>query len=258
MHRGDSMALLDISLFSDTLQVDVSLTVIYPQRCDRTPDIPDGPYKVLYLLHGLKQNEQSYLRHSAIERYLSKLPLVVVMPSVGRSFYTDQVRGYPYFTFLTEELPTFLASTFHISTRREDTYIAGLSMGGYGAFKAALTRPDLYCKAASMSGALDIVALSGTLQDAVKVFPYEWEDTFGSQDVKGSSHDLMMLASQERAPKPSLYSTCGLDDSLLEDNRRVAKALEKTHDISYDEYPGGHTWYFWDEALKRVLDWLNL
>ena len=181
------MALLDISLFSDTLQNDVSLTIFYPQRCDRSPEIPEGPYKVLYLLHGLKQNEQSYMRNSALERYVQNLPLVVVMPSVGRSFYTDQERGYPYFTFLTEEIPRFLSSVFTISTKREDTFIAGLSMGGYGAFKAALTRPDLYSRAASMSGALDLVSLYSRIGDSVKVFSYEWENTF---DMNGQERPL--------------------------------------------------------------------
>ncbi len=250
------MALLDISLFSDTLQLDVSLMVLYPQRCDRSPEVPEGPYKVLYLLHGLKQNEQSYVRNSAIERYVRNLPLVVVMPSVGRSFYTDQKQGYPYFTFLTEELPRFLSSVFTISTKREDTFIAGLSMGGYGAFKAALTRPDLYSRAASMSGALDLVSLSSMLEDIEKVFPFEWENTFGSYDVEGSEHDLLALAKKELSPKPSLYVTCGNEDELLEDNLRAVEALRETHEVAYDQHPGGHTWKFWDKALKRVLRWL--
>ena len=252
------MALLDISLFSDTLQLDVSATVIYPQRCDRSPDIPGGPYKVLYLLHGIKQNEQSYVRNSAIERYVRNLPLVVVMPSVGRSFYTDQERGYPYFTFLSEELPRFLSSVLTISTKREDTFIAGLSMGGYGAFKAALTRPDLYSRAASMSGALDLVSLANTLGDSVKIFPYEWENTFGSYEVKGSEHDLMALSRKELSPKPSFYVTCGDEDALLQDNLRFVETLQETHDVIYDQHPGGHTWKFWDKALKRVLRWLPL
>ena len=116
------MALIHLSLYSDTLMMDTSVTVIFPQDCQRiAPDRKDlftGPYKVLYLLHGLKQDETSWIRMSSIERYVSQLPLVVVMPSVHRSFYTDQVRGFPYFTYVADELPRIMKDMFNISGRR--------------------------------------------------------------------------------------------------------------------------------------------
>ncbi len=111
-----------------------------------------------------------------------------------------------------------------------------------------------------MSGALDLVSLSTTIQDSVKVFSHEWESTFGSLDVKDSEHDLFALARKELSPpKPLLYATCGGDeDELLEDNLRAVEALRETHEVTYDQSPGGHTWKFWDKALKRVLRWLSL
>ena len=90
------------------------------------------------------------------ERYVEGLNLAVIMPAVQNSFYTDMVHGGKFLTFLTEELPAMLHDLFPLSTERADTFVAGLSMGGYGAFKLALTRPDLYAAAASLSGALDI------------------------------------------------------------------------------------------------------
>jgi S-formylglutathione hydrolase FrmB len=113
------MVLFHLSLFSDTLMMDTSVTIIFPQNCtrvreDRRPFFL-GSYKVLYLLHYLKQNETSWIRMSSIERYVSQLPLVVVMPSVHRSFYTDQERGFPYFTYVADELPALMKEMFNIS-----------------------------------------------------------------------------------------------------------------------------------------------
>ncbi len=251
------MALIKLGCFSDTLQLDISVTLIFPQKCDRSPDIPSGPYKVLYLLHGLKQNETSYVRNSMVERYVRDLPLVVVMPAVGRSFYTDQDRGYPYFTFLTEELPSILSTMFNISTKREDTYIAGLSMGGYGAFKAALKRPDLYAKAASMSGALDLVALTHKMADVKQPFGSEWENTFGDlENVADGPHDLFALARANSITKPELYVTCGDDDFLLEDNQHFVEIVRQSYQLTYEQFPGAHTWDFWDTALIRIVRWL--
>ncbi|MGE4584533.1 MAG: alpha/beta hydrolase family protein [Sphaerochaeta sp.] len=253
------MALMHLDFFSDTLKIDSSVHIIFPQKCERSPSIPEGPYKVLYLLHGLKQNETSYLRNSNVERYVRNLPLVVVMPSVDRSFYTDQVRGYPYFTYLTEELPTLLSSLFAISTKAEDTAIAGLSMGGYGALKVALTYPERYSAAASMSGAVDLVDLSRKIETDGQIFPYEFENTFGVlEDLENSRHNLFALARgiAETEGKPRLYLTCGSEDYLLGGNRKFVSEFSSTFPLVYDEYPGAHTWDFWDSALQRVLSFL--
>ncbi|NLE15199.1 MAG: esterase family protein [Spirochaetales bacterium] len=248
------MALIRFDFFSDVLKVDTAVQMIVPQKCERSPNVGLPPYKVLYLLHGLKQNETSYLRNSCIERYVQDTNLVVVMPSVGRSFYTDQKKGYPYFTYLTEELPHLLATLFSISTKREDTAIAGLSMGGYGALKAALTNPWQYGYAASMSGALDLVSLANRMQDEKLPFPAEFENTFGSLAcLEGSGDDLFALARGMGAVQPRLYITCGTEDFLYEDNKRFVQTFSARLPITYDELSGSHTWAFWDAALTRVL-----
>ena len=116
--------------------------------------------KVLYLLHGLSDDASAWQRYTSIETLAAAYGLVVVMPSVGRSFYIDQPNGQKYFTYLTEELPHYLADVFDLAPRREDTLIAGNSMGGYGAIKAAFCYPERYRAAASFSGVLSLAILN--------------------------------------------------------------------------------------------------
>lgn len=255
------MALIHLSLYSDTLMMDSSVSIIFPQNCnriahDRRP-LFKGPYKVLYLLHGLKQDETSWTRMSSIERYVSQLPLVVVMPSVHRSFYTDQVRGFPYFTYVADELPRLMGEFFNISSKREDTFVAGLSMGGYGAFKLALTRPEQYGYAASLSGALDLVGLRAQQEDNSN--DAEMENTFGALDkVEGSEHDLFALARAIGDTKPELFMSCGTEDFLYEGNKRFRDTFSQVLPITYHEEGGAHTWPYWDRNIQRVLDWLPI
>ena len=250
------MALLHLSLFSDTLMMDTSVTIIFPQNCgrireDRRPFFT-GPYKVLYLLHGLKQNETSWIRMSSIERYVSQLPLVVVMPSVHRSFYTDQVRGFPYFSYVADELPRLMKDMFNISANREDTFVAGLSMGGYGAFKLALSRPEQYGYAASLSGALDLVGLRSQQEDTSN--EAEMENTFGDLDrVEGSEHDLFALAGNLKGPKPKLFMSCGTEDFLYKGNIKFRDTFSPFLPLTYHEESGVHTWPYWDRNIQRVL-----
>lgn len=253
------MALLTVSFFSDVLRVDTSMTVLYPQACGRSPNMSKGPYKVLYLLHGLKQDETSWVRNSALELYLKDYPLVVVMPSVGRSFYTDQASGYRYFTYVSEEIPNLVQSMFHVSSKREDTYVAGLSMGGYGALKLALSKPGQYSHAASLSGAVDVAALCALEDTDGYFFPDELSNTFGDlNDLVGSKHDLFHLAKNIGGQRPSLYISCGTEDALLESNRKLVEALQTGFEVTGFEESGGHTWEYWDRNIKRVLDWLPL
>src|SRR5213080_4930690 len=140
------------------------MTVLLPQRTTTQIGMAGGgsdePPPVLYLLHGLSDDDTIWLRRTSIERYVAPLGLAVVMPQVHRSFYTDQASGGNYWTFLSEELPELVGTLFRVSQRREDTFVAGLSMGGYGAVKWALRQPDRFAAAASLSGGLDVAALS--------------------------------------------------------------------------------------------------
>ena len=255
------MALIHLSLYSDTLMMDTSVSIIFPQNCSRISEdrksFFTGPYKVLYLLHGLKQNETSWTRMSSIERYVSQLPLVVVMPSVHRSFYTDQAHGFPFFTYVADELPRLMKDMFNISANREDTFVAGLSMGGYGAFKLALSRPEQYGYAASLSGALDLVGLRSQHQDHSS--DAEMENTFGDLDrVEGSAHDLFAVASKLKAIKPELFVSCGTEDFLYEGNIKFRDTFAQTLSITFHEESGAHTWHYWDRNIQRVLSWLPI
>ena len=136
------MALVRIDHVPETVKVNLPLNVILPDP-GRMQGVPVRNRKVLYLLHGLSDDASAWQRYSSIETVASAYGLVVVMPSVGRSFYLDQPNGQAYFTYLVEELPRYLSDVFDLAPRREDTLIAGLSMGGYGTLKAALLHPEL-------------------------------------------------------------------------------------------------------------------
>ena len=145
------MALVRIDHVPETVKVNLPLNVILPDP-GRMQGVPVRDRKVLYLLHGLSDDASAWQRYSSIETVASAYGLVVVMPSVGRSFYLDQPNGQAYFTYLVDELPRYLSDVFDLAPRRENTLIAGLSMGGYGTLKAALLHPELYSAAAMFFG----------------------------------------------------------------------------------------------------------
>ena len=142
------MALMHVQFFSNELQMETALDAIIPRSCAR-------PCPVLYLLHGCSDDHTIWQRRTAIERYADPLGLAVIMPGVARSFFTDMASGPRYYSFVSEELPGLVRGWFPVSRLRRDTYVAGLSMGGYGAFKLAMRHPENYAAAASLSGALD-------------------------------------------------------------------------------------------------------
>lgn len=250
------MALVQCRFYSEVLNLSTAMNVILPQP----PEIQPGrTYPVLYLLHGLSDDETIWQRRTSIERYVRYINLAVVMPAVQRSFYTDMVCGYRYWTFVSEELPVLARSFFPLSAARKDTFVAGLSMGGYGAFKLALTYPDRYAAAASLSGALDLADLTRVEHDD---WLAEMEIIFGPLDrLVGSNNDLFHLARQAAAAplRPRLYQCCGTEDFLYQDNRRFKElAMSLGLDLTYEEGPGEHEWGYWDQQIQRVLNWLPL
>jgi len=219
-----------------------------------------GEAPCLWLLHGLSDDETIWQRRTSIERYVAPLGLAVVMPNVHRSFYTDMAHGYRYWTYVSEELPRLARSFFRISARREDNFVAGLSMGGYGAFKLALRCPQKFAAGASLSGALDmasrVAAEDAPVSDDIRL-------VYGSHaGIGGSADDLLHVAGElaaSGAQKPRLYQWCGTEDFLHAHNtafRDHARGLG--FDLTYEEDPGDHQWSYWDRQIQRVLDWLPL
>ncbi len=258
------MALLDCQFFSESLGLNTAMTVILPQATTSQIGLEGkgggGPYPTLWLLHGLSDDHTIWLRRTAIERYVAPMGLAVVMPNVHRSFYADMVHGGKYFTFLTEELPRIARSFFPLSDKREDNFVAGLSMGGYGAFRTALTFPERYAAGASLSGAVNR-AIDGDeptdRNDALRL-------AFGNVDnLRGTPNDLLHLASQlvERgADRPALYQCCGTADFLYDQNQSFLNHMKTIGlDVLYEEHEGvEHTWDYWDRQIHRVLKWLPM
>ena len=157
------MALLEMSFQSDVLGFEQQLAVILPDpralklEENGAPDTDD--LTVLYLLHGYHGNHLDWTRYTMLERFVeeSRKKIAVVMPSGLTYYYADMARGWKYFTYIAEEVPLLAKSYFHISAKPENTHVAGLSMGGAGSVKLALTYPERYATVSSFSGALDPV-----------------------------------------------------------------------------------------------------
>ena len=237
------------------------MDVIVPQADPATAAVGSSAssqeHQCLTLLHGLSDDHTIWQRRTSIERYVEPLGLAVIMPAVHRSFYTDMAHGLRYWTFISEEVPAVARDLFRLSSRREDNFVAGLSMGGYGAFKLALRQPDRFAAAASLSGALDMAALVSNPGDR----DLDFQHVFGDRKVEGSEDDLFACAEKllQQDLRPALYQWCGTEDFLYESNVRFRDHAQATGlSLTYEESAGGHEWRFWDRQIQRVLEWLPL
>ncbi|PYE50617.1 esterase family protein [Paenibacillus barcinonensis] len=256
------MALIKCEFYSDTLGLSTSMHVILPQQTHNQIGLDNvtgsGLHPTLYLLHGLSDDDSIWLRRTSIERYVASLGIAVVMPQVHRSFYTDMAEGGRYWTFISEELPALARSFFPLSPQREDNYVAGLSMGGYGAFKLALRKPEQYAAAASLSGALDMAPHMNN-EEPSALQRDELLRIFGPE-FAGSDNDLIHLLKESKTsqgPRPLLYQCCGTEDFLYEENQTFRKACAETDfELTYEEEQGEHEWGYWDMKIQDVLKWL--
>jgi len=256
------MAFMQCSFQSGALGKTCMMNVIVPQEGKAAPKGQPGPrkeYPVVYLLHGLSDDHTAWARWSSIERYARERGIVVVMPDGGRSFYADMDHGLKYWTFLADELPEIVHDLFPVSAERKDTFAAGLSMGGYGALKLGLNHPERFAGIGALSAVTDIVP---KLTDPE--FSYwheEFAEIFGSgEKAIATGCDLYTVMQQAaKAPqKPRIVQFCGADDFLIKDNRKLRDAFLdlKWREYRYQEFPGVHSWEFWDTHIPEILDFL--
>lgn len=255
---GIKMAFLELNIYSQALCQNTQVNIILPEKNKKVGSgAPDGCYKTLWLLHGLSGNHTDWVRKTSIERYAAKYSLCVVMPNVSRSWYADTAYGAKYFTYVTKELPDICRSYFKgMSEKREDNIIAGLSMGGYGAIKAALLCPENYGYCASLSGSLDITRKGRECDLEL------WKSNFGfdlksPDELENTEHDLYYLTRENKKELPKLYMWCGTEDFLIKANREYSKLLcELGIEHRFDQSEGDHTWKWWDKHIVTALEYL--
>lgn len=249
------MAFINIGFFSKTLGMEVTCDVILPQPVH--PENAQDELPVLWLLHGAYGNYADWMRRTSIERYVANTGLCVVMPSAQNSDYTDMAHGGRFYTYISSELPERMRSFFPISQKREDNFICGLSMGGAGAFKIGLSKPDHYAAIGCLS--------AGAQNKSGKLIKMMGSLIYGDTPYEGTYMDPLSQADKILAaggPFPRIYHTCGSEDSLLvnahEARDYFQAILGNPFDYVYEEDEGAHTWGYWDEHIRRFLQYLHV
>lgn len=262
------MAHIRMKIYSNCLRKYTHVTVLIPTPTenDYLEDLDNFEgaaffqkqprYRVLYLLHGTHGDDTDWSYYSNVERNIIDTNLMVVCPDGDNSFWMDMEDGPRQETFLTQELPACINRLFPTMPERENTFLAGLSMGGFAALNTAIRHPGLYGKTAALSAGL----MTGDLS-VLKTRTYPWKLFLPEPyEVKGSALDgpgNLEKTLAENKKLPEIYLTCGTEDFMYENVRKTRKLFEE-HGISYiyDEGPGGHTFEFWSEHIEKIILWL--
>ena len=261
------MALLHCNFMSRSLGRPVPIQVILPTDKMAGPQgqAPQGPFKTLYLLHGIFGDETDWVCGTRLQSWAQDRNLAVVMPAGENSFYVDNPRASRlYGTYIGKELVDFTRRTFPLSAKREDTFIGGLSMGGFGAIVNGLQNPETFGAVCALSSALilDSMMENKEYTDFLMTNMGYYESVFGDLDqVRGSDMDYDALAEKvaKEPVKPRFYMACGTEDGLIGVNRAFRDHLQGLgFDVTYEEGPGVHDWYFWDKYILKAMEWLPL
>ncbi len=239
------------SIYSSSLQMTTAVNIIIPERSNDVDPIIEGKPRVLFLLHGLSGNCDEWPRFSKIEYYAKKYNFFIVMPEVQRSFYCNTRDGIAYFDYIADELPKYIETWFDVDMSRRNVFIAGESMGGYGAVKIALSRPQRFSAVASLSGVLDYSSFIQLVKQGV--FNEMRIEEFANLDDKDDPISLAKGIAKD-PDRPRLIQLCGTEDFLYENNQNFRNALmEVNYGHSYMEAPGEHAWPYWDKAIQYAF-----
>lgn len=263
------MALIQMTLFSRSLMRTVPVTVVLP--ADKVPDLsaplpPEKKFPTLYLLHGILGSTLDWVSGTRLERYATDRDLCVVMPSGDNAFYLDRPgASQNYGQFVGQELVELTRRMFPLSRERKDTFIGGLSMGGYGALRNGLKYHDTFGAIVALSSAVDMTGIVHRTNDADSFMHRRSyaEACFGDLDKVLESDKnpawLVDKLAEEKADFPQIYMACGDKDDLLPANQKFADQLTARNiPHTFVIGPGAHEWDFWDTYIRKAMDWLPL
>ncbi|HEY4432628.1 MAG TPA: alpha/beta hydrolase family protein [Paenibacillus sp.] len=270
--------IVKFNFLSKCLQMQTNVTMCLPSfsfadQMNGRPDVyvPGVKFQTLYLLHGGFGDDSDYINFTNIARYADEHKVAVIMPNGYNSFYTDSSSGglsSKYWEYVFEELPQVCSTMFPISTKREDTFVAGLSMGAHGAMKMALLGSERYAAALIMSGAaMNVDAMtnmsSADGENSAQLDPQMIAALVQEQVVRedDSIYKQAKRNIEEGRPVPKLFFTCGDQDFILPAVHKAKDLMQAYgYDVLYEEVPGyGHEWDFWDLSLRKAFkEWLPI
>lgn len=252
-----------VELKSALLGRSINYRILYPIQYYKA-DKQEKRFPVLYLLHGLTGQSSNWIDRTRVALYATHYDLFIVMVEGGNGWYTDSatVSTDKYESYIVRELIPDVEKRFRVSQERGGRAVAGLSMGGYGAFKFGLKYPEMFALVASMSGALDIASVTekelsapgipATTRDSImQTFGPVNSPTRGANDIFKLVREL---PSERVKALPFLYFDCGTEDFLFKDNRDfVALLVEGKIPHEYRQLPGSHNWQYWDRQINEIL-----
>ncbi|WP_392449883.1 alpha/beta hydrolase [Staphylococcus massiliensis] len=250
------MALLSINYFSKTIGKHQRFIVILPETASQFDfNGKVKPLKSMLLLHGLSNDETMYTRYTDIERYANIHEMAVIMPHADHSFYMNMAHGHHYYDYVLE-VYQYAKQILPLSKAREDSFIAGHSMGGYGALNYAMTRGDLFEKAIIMSAPLDIEAVSH-----LTFYDFSLSAIVGdTTELKGSTYDPYVIVKQaidKEKTVPEILLMCGTEDDFYVSNVSFKSFLdEQGMDVTFRDSPGAHDFKYWDYAIEKAIKWI--
>lgn len=248
------MALIDMSFLSMSLMREVSLKVILPTD-NAAINQAQPPFKTVYFLNGYSASSEQMLTYLGLRVESELKGLAIVIPNGENAFYTDvPERNGRYSTFVSQELVEFTRKVFPLSDKPEDTYLAGISMGGFGALYNGLKHPEVFSKVAALSPAIDLYHIPAV----VGLPPILMDQYFGSQEkYENSDADLKNAYLQDR-PRPELFVGCGRQDLAVWDQVKDFKDRLDQAGIPHTwmELDGNHDTYTWQCMLDRVFSFL--
>ncbi len=271
------MAYLKLNIFSNVLEMATQVDVILPEKYLygglQAPVRKDGKHPVLYLLHGGGDDHSRWVRFTSLERYVTEYGLAVVMPNALVSRYTNMAYGWRFRDYIAEELPQIMASMFYLSDKQEDTYIAGLSMGGTGALTIGLSQPEKYAAIGVLSAGNWVAEKMYTpdqmppeiIKKRIRTnyICYGVEDTsvlLGNPEY--DAFEMARRAVEKGGTLPRIFHAIGTEDHKYENaqiTRRFFQELPgNPFGYSYFEGPGKHEWSFWDHWIREFLKWADI
>lgn len=265
------MSTIHVEFRSNALTRPAEFWMFLPEKLPEEIFGPNSHYsrppKTLILLHGYTGNSSDWLYHSPAAELSMKYNLAIVMPTGGISFYLDRPGvGNAYCRFVGEDLPDYLSGTFGLAKNKQDTFIAGNSMGGFGALHTALAYPERFGCGIGLSSALIVHQVAGMKPDdsinkrnVAADYAYYLE-TFGDPakvlDSKNNPETLVKALKADGKDIPRLFMACGTEDFLLNQNREFHQFLvDQKVPVKYVEDTGVHDWAFWNKMIEPAVQW---